>query len=121
MGFPGNDILECGLRRPNYVAEKQVPRPISINTQIEVIEAEATATAKLLAPKTPNLSVEEVGALKLQAENLLLQVIKKQEVILDILRIYKLHSPASDNNSSRFLLNLHHLNTYKLKTHFHPF
>ena len=47
-----------------------------------MIEAEATATAKLLAPKTPNLSVEEVGALKLQAENLLLQVIKKQEVLL---------------------------------------
>ncbi len=70
---------------PNYVAEKQAPSPISAEIQSQPPQlVKIPVPVKIPEPavqEIPNISAEELNALKLQAENLLLQVIKKQEAL----------------------------------------
>ena len=64
---------------PNYVTEKQAPPPISPETEIQ--PPQPINIPEPAIQETPSLSAEELNALKLQAEKMLLQVIKKQDAL----------------------------------------
>lgn len=64
---------------PDYVAEKQAPPPIS--PEIEIKPPQPINIPEPAIQEIPSLSAEELNALKLQAEKMLLQVIKKQEAL----------------------------------------
>ena len=82
-------LIVCGvgvfLFLPKYVAENPAPTPApaeTIRARPQAVEPpEPPEPPESIAQETPSLSTQEISALKSQTEQLLLQVIKKQETL----------------------------------------